>query len=388
MRLKIVCLLACLAVFTLACGEKKTPQAPALPPPAVTVIETKAQDIPIYSEFVGETHGLKDIAIRARVEGFLEGIHFMEGSPVKKGDLLYTLESQSYEEKVAAQRSAVAEQKTFLAKAKGDLDRIQPLAEINAVSQSDLDEAVAAYEARISSVEAAQANLRAAQIQLGYTRIHSPIDGIIGKTQAKVGDFVGRDPNPVILNTVSQVKTILVTFFITENQYLEVARYLSEAGKKSLGEEKLSLELILIDGSVYKHPGKIDFVNREVDTTAGAMLVQASFPNPERLLRPGQFTKVRIKGRVVKDGILIPQRCVMEVQGLFNVYVVDGADTAHNREVSVGPKIGSEWLIPDGLKPGERVIYEGLQKVKDGAKVKPTVAAPTNSTGSTDQGKK
>ena len=384
MRLKIVCLLACLSVSVLACGEKKATQAPAPPPPAVTVIETKAQDIPIYSEFVGETHGLKDIAIRARVEGFLEGIHFQEGGPVKKGDLLYSLESQPFKEKVAAQRSAVAEQKTFLAKAKGDLDRIRPLAEINAVSQSDLDEAVAAYEARLSSVEAAKANLRAAQIQLGYTRIHSPIDGIIGKTQAKVGDFVGRDPNPVILNTVSQVETILVTFFITENQYLEVARYLSESGKKSVGEEKLSLELLLVDGSVYKHPGKIDFVNREVDTTTGAMLVQASFPNPEGLLRPGQFTKVRVKGRVVKDGILIPQRCVMEVQGLFNVYVVDGADTAHNREVSVGPKIGSEWLIPEGLKPGERVIYEGLQKVKDGAKVKPTVADAN----SNDQGKK
>lgn len=384
MRLKIVCLLACLSVFVLACGEKKTTQALAPPPAAVSVIETKAQDVPIYLEFVGETHGLKDIAIRARVEGFLEGIHFKEGSPVKKGDLLYTLESQTYEEKVAAQRSAVAEQKTFLAKAKGDLDRIRPLAEINAVSQSDLDEAVAAYEARLSSVEAARANLRAAKIQLGYTRIHSPIEGIIGKTQAKVGDFVGRDPNPVILNTVSQVETILVTFFITENQYLEVARYLSEAGKKNVGEEKLNLELILIDGSVYKYPGKVDFVNREVDTTTGAMLVQASFPNPERLLRPGQFTKVRVEGRVVEDGILIPQRCVMEVQGLFNVYVVDGADTAHNREISVGPKIGSDWLIPEGLKPGERVIYEGLQKVKDGAKVKPTVAAAN----SNDQGKK
>jgi membrane fusion protein (multidrug efflux system) len=388
MRLKIVCLLACLSVYVLACGEKKTAQAPAPPPPAVTVVETKAQDIPIYSEFVGETHGLKDIAIRARVEGFLEGIHFQEGGPVKKGELLYTLESQPFEEKVAAQRSAVAEQQTFLAKAKGDLDRIRPLAEINAVSQSDLDEAVAAYEARLSSVEAAKANLRAAEIQLGYTRIRSPIDGIIGQTQAKVGDFVGRDPNPVILNTVSQVDTILVTFFITENQYLELARYLSQAKAQTVREENLQIQLILSDESVYNHPGKLDFVNREVDTATGAMLVQASFPNPERLLRPGQFTKVRIKSRVVKDGILIPQRCVMEVQGLFNVYVVDGDDTAHTREISVGPKIGSDWLISEGLKPGERVIYEGLQKVKDGAKVKPTVVAPTNSTGSADQGKK
>ena len=178
-------------------------------------------------EFVGQTSGLKDIAIRARVEGFLEGLHFQEGGEVKKGDLLYTLESQPFEEKVAARMSAVAEVKTMLAKTKGDLDRIKPLAEINAVSKSDLDEAVAAYEATQSSLDAAKATLRAAKIELSYTKIYSPIDGIIGKTQAKVGDFVGRDPNPVILNTVSQVDTILVTFFITETQYLELARHLA-----------------------------------------------------------------------------------------------------------------------------------------------------------------
>jgi membrane fusion protein (multidrug efflux system) len=211
----------------------------------------------------------------------------------------------------------------MLAKAKGDLDRIRPLAEINAVSKSDLDEAVAAYEATQSSLEAAKATLRAAKIELSYTKILSPIDGIIGKTKAKVGDFVGRDPNPVILNTVSQVDTILVTFFITETQYLEVARHLAGAEPVQVDNREPSLELILIDGSVYGHDGKVDFVDREVDTTTGAMLVQASFPNPEKLLRPGQFVRVRVKGRVIKDGILIPQRCVMELQGLYNVFVVD-----------------------------------------------------------------
>lgn len=374
MRLKNVCLLACVALFFLACEGKDNAKAPAaLPPPDVSVVETKAQDVPIYLEFVGQTFGLKDIAIRARVEGFLEGIHFQEGGQVKKGDLLYTLESQPFEEKVAARKSSVAEAETMLAKAKGDLDRIRPLAKINAVSQSDLDEAVAAHEAGISTVEAAQATLRAAQIELGYTKIYSPIDGIIGKTQAKVGDFVGRDPNPVILNTVSQVDTILVTFFITESQYLEINRYLRETGQKDVREEKPSLELILIDGSVYKHPGLVDFINREVDTTTGAMLVQASFPNPEELLRPGQFAKVRAKGQVVKDGILIPQRCVMELQGLHNVFVVDANNTVAIREIKIGPKVGSEWLILEGLKPGEKVIYEGLQKARDGATVKPTV---------------
>jgi len=374
MRFKIVGLIASLSFLLFACGEKQATEAPAPPAPEVSVIETKAQDVPLFLEFVGQTGGLKDIAIRARVEGFLEGLHFQEGGEVKKGDLLYTLESQPFEEKVAARMSAVAEVKTMLAKTKGDLDRIKPLAEINAVSKSDLDEAVAAYEATQSSLEAAQATLRAAKIELSYTKILSPIDGIIGKTKAKVGDFVGRDPNPVILNTVSQVDTILVTFFITETQYLEVARHLATTDTDRADNGEANLELILIDGSTYKYKGRPDFVDREVDTTTGAMLIQASFPNPEKLLRPGQFARVRAEARIVKDGILIPQRCVMELQGLHNVYVVDASNKAENREITVGPKVGSNWLITDGLKPGERVVYEGLQKVRDGADVNPTLA--------------
>jgi len=314
----------------------------------------------------------------------MEGLHFQEGGDVKKGDLLYTLESQPFEEKVANRMSKVAEADTLMTYAKNDLNRIKPLAKINAVSKSDLDSAVASHEAAISSKKAAEANLRAAKIELGYTKIYSPIDGIIGKTQAKVGDFVGRDPNPVILNTVSRVDTILVTFFITETQYLVLARELAKIDPQALENREANLELILIDGSVYDHKGKSDFVDREVDTTTGAMLVQASFPNPEKLLRPGQFARVRIKGQVITDAILIPQRCVMELQGLHNVYVVDASNKAEIREVTVGTKVDSNWLITEGLKPGEKVVYEGLQKVRDGATVKPTVA----DLNSTDQGKK
>ena len=299
---------------------------------------------------------------------------FKEGNDVQQGDLLYTLESQPFEEKVAARQSAVAEQKTMLAKAKGDLDRIRPLADINAVSKSDLDQAVAAYEATLSSLEAAKANLRAAKIQLSYTKIKAPIDGIIGKTQAKVGDFVGKDPNPVILNTVSRVDTVLVSFFITETQYLAIARHLAKENQADIEEREANLELILIDGSVYEHKGRADFINREVDPTTGAMLVQASFPNPEKLLRPGQFARVRAQAQMVTDAILVPQRCVMELQGLYNVYVVAADNKVVTREVSAGPKVDSFWLIEKGLKPGEKVIYEGLQKVKDGVTVKPTPA--------------
>ncbi len=364
-------LFVCACVMLSSCDRE--PSATAPPPTEVSIIETAFEEVPLYMEFVGQTGGLKDIAIRARVEGFLEGIHFKEGSEVKKGDLLYELESQSYEEKVSTRMSAVAEAKTKLAKARGDLGRIKPLTEINAISMSDLDEAVAAEEAALAGLDAEEANLRASRIELSYTMIKSPINGLIGKTAAKVGDFVGRDPNPVILNTVSNIDTILVTFFITETQYLAMARYLAEAEPQKQREERNSLELILVDGSVYTHKGNTDFIDREVNPTTGAMLIQASFPNPKKLLRPGQFTKVRAKGQVIKNGILIPQRCVMELQGLYNVFVVDSDQKVAIREIKAEQKVGSYWLITEGLEAGEKVIFEGLQKVKDGATVKPVL---------------
>ena len=374
MALRTLALIGCCSLLISACGDQQKAPVAAPPPPEVQVFQTTARDTPLVIEFVGVTSGIKDITIRARVEGFLEGLHFQEGSLVKKGDLLYTLESQPFEEKVATRMSGVAEVKTMLAKSKGDLERIEPLAKINAVSKSDLDAAQAAYDATLSSLEAAEANLRAAKIQLSYTRILSPIDGIIGKTQAKVGDFVGKDPSPVILNTVSQVDTILVTFFITETQYLEYSRYqASRAGNES-SDGANNIRMTLVDGSLYGHPGKVDFLDRNVDTTTGAMQAQASFPNPEKLLRPGQFTKLQINTRVVKDAILIPQRCVMEVQGLYSVFVVDSNNTVQTRVVEVGTKIGSAWMIMMGLEDGEKVIYEGLQKVKDGVTVKATIA--------------
>ncbi len=367
-------ILPCIFFLVLfSCSKKEEQQAQA-PPPQVTVVVTQAKDVPIYQEFVGQIYGFKDIAIRARVEGFLEDIHFQEGSRVEKRALLYTLESQPFEADVAAKMSRVAGAKTNLAKAKSDLNRIEPLAKEKAVSESDLDSAVAQYEASIESVKAAEANLRASNIQLGYTKIYSPISGIIGKTKAKVGDFVGRSPNPVILNTVSRIDTVLVEFFITETQYLQVARrFISQTGSTDQNAREATLEMILTDGSLYEHKGKANFIDRDVDPTTGAMLVQASFPNPQELLRPGQFAKVKALVTIVKDGILIPQRCVVELQGLYSVHVVGDGDKVQTREVKVGSKINQFWLITEGLKPGEHVVYEGLQRVRDGAVVKPTI---------------
>jgi len=376
MNSKLLCLFVALWIaLGSGCSQQQEPSSQAPPPPEVSVVVLEGQEVPIHLEFVGQVHGHKDIAIRARVEGFLEGMHFEEGSPVKKGQLLYSLESQPFEAEVAAKMSGVAEAKIHLAKAASDLARIRPLARRNAVSQSDLDAAVAQHDAAEASVEAAEANLRAAQIQLSYTKVRSPIDGIIGKTEAKVGDFVGRSPNPVILNVVSNIETVRVQFFLTENQYLLMARHIIEKGGVETAETRSEapFELILADDSLYSHRGRFDFIDRQVDPTTGAILVQASFPNPDRMLRPGQFAKVRALAETVKDGILVPQRSIKELQGFYRVYVVTDQDKVEERNVTLGPVFGSRQLVRNGLRTGEKVVYEGLQKVSDGAAVRPKI---------------
>ena len=378
MKLKNIILLISSLLIIVSCG---TDEQSKLFVPEIPVYKIIAEDVPIYQEFVGQVYGLKDISIRARVEGFLEGIYFDEGRVVKKGQLLYTIESQPFEADVAANMSLLAKEKTMHVNAESELNRIRPLAEINAVSQSDLDAAVARFDASQASVEAAEANLRAAQIQLSYTTIYSPISGIIGKTKAKVGDFVGREPNPVILNVVSRIDVILVEFFLTESQYLIFARAINKNKELKKAERREpNLELILSDGSVHNHKGKVEFLDRDVDPTTGSILVQASFPNPEGLIRPGQFARINASVRTIKNGILIPQRSVMELQGIHNVYVINDENKVELRRIIVGPTIDSFWLVDEGLNNGERVVYEGLQKVKPGMTVIPvlTKAERTN----------
>jgi len=363
--LKIIFLLGFLFILY-SCSEKET----SMPTLKIEVYEIVEQEVPIINEFVGNVFGQKDIAIRARAIGFLEGIHFDEGRMVEKGKPLYSIESQQYESESAAMQSKLAEAKTTLAYAESDLKRIKPLAENNAVSQSDLDAAVAKYEAAKANVDAAKANLRASNILLGYTKIKSPITGIIGKTKAKVGDFVGQSPNPVILNVVSLIDTILVDFYLTESFYLKMFReIINSENVDNPARKKKNLELVLVDGTVFNHTGSIKFIDREVDPTTGAILIQASFPNPDKLIRPGQFAKVRAEIDVVENGILIPQRCIMELQGIHSVFVVTADNKVESREVKTGPKVDSSWLIEDGLKAGEKIVYEGLQKVRPGMTV-------------------
>ena len=359
-----------------SCGKK---ELPAMPPQSFQVYEVKARSIPIYEEFVGQIYGEKDIPIRARVEGYLTGIHFIEGETVKKGQLLYTIDADPFLEKVAAETSRVSEANTVLVQAENDLKRIEPLAEMSAVSQQELDMARAKRDAAESGLEAAQANLNIAKINLGYTKMYAPIEGIIGKTEAREGEFVGREPNPVILNTVSQLRSVRVQFFLSENDYLKLARsYIAERNTKierSRDDSPAEMELILADGSLYPEKGRGDFIDRNIDASTGSILVQATFPNPDRLIRPGQFARVRVRVRQADDAILIPQKCATELQGQFSVFFVNPENKVESRQVKISDRIGEFFVISEGLKEGDRIVLEGLQKVRPEMEIVPEVTA-------------
>jgi membrane fusion protein (multidrug efflux system) len=360
--------------FMTSCGKK---EAPAVPPLKVKVIEILQTTVPVPVDFVGQTYGYKDIPIRARVDGFLTGLYFKEGAYVKQGELLYTIDPEQYKAVEAQRMSGLAEARTNMVKAESDLKRIRPLAEINAVSQRDLDAAVAQFEAAQARVEAEEAQLRYARINLGYTRISSPIDGIIGQTEAKTGEYVGKSPNPIVLNTVSSTDTILVNFSISENEFLTLVREMNQKQKNdSIKNDenegrKSRISLILSDGSIFEYPGKFNFANRQVDPATGTILFQAAFPNPDKILRPGLFARVRIVMNEIQDGLLIPQRCVKELQGVFQVYVVKENNQIETRNVKLGPKIGGMWLVESGLAAGESVVFEGLNLVRPDMIVEP-----------------
>jgi len=354
----------------------KEDAAKTAPPPDIQVINVMQKDVPIKSEFVGQVYGLLDIPIRARVEGYLEGIHFNEGLPVKKGDLLYTIDSQPFLAEVAAQKSKVAEAQTYLVNAENELARYKPLAEINAVSKSDLDAAQASRDATEASLDAAKANLRISNINLSYCTIKSPIDGLIGKTEARAGEFVGREPNPVILNMVSQIESTRVQFFITEADYLKLVNEVIERGEEndpSATETRQhgNFELILADGSVYEEKGDFDFIDRNVDASTGTILVQTIFPNKSGILRPGMFAKVRVQLEIIENAILVPQRCVLELQGQYSVFVVEADNTVNARQVKASNRLGDLWLISEGLTTGDKVVIDGMQKVASGMVVNP-----------------
>ena len=363
-------------LFSLVLTSCKDKEVKTMTPQNIKVYKVVPKTVPIYEVFVGQVFGEKDIPIRARVEGFLEGIHFKEGSTIKKGDLLYVIDPDPFKENVVAKQSMVAQANTVVIQSESDLKRVKPLAEMDAVSQRELDQAQAQRDASLSSLKAANADLNIAEINLSYTRILSPIDGIIGRTLAREGEFVGKDPNPVILNTVSDISSIRVQFFLSENEYLKIAKEISQYRKEHAGNEraeKVEIELILSDGSTFDQKGEIDFIDRNIDTSTGTILLQATFPNPDGIIRPGQFARVKIKVMDVKDAIIVPQKCLTELQGQYSVLVVNAENKVETVQVEIGEKIPGYTIIKNGVKSGDQIILEGLQKARPGMEVIPVV---------------
>jgi len=370
-------LLLTAAAALAGCGES----APPAPPPLEVKVErVEPRDVPLYLEMVGQTLGSVDIPIRARVDGVLEEIHFHEGRSVRQGQLLYVIDPRPFESRVAEAQGRMAEAQTRLAKAQSDLERIRPLAEMDAVSRQDLDGAVAQYEAARGSVQAAGAQVEQARIQLGYTRIEAPVDGLIGITQAKVGEYVGMSPNPVVLNVVSRTDPIRVRFSINEREYLRFSRDFAANRRKAdeTGEPQAALQLILADGTVHAHEGHVVSLDAAIDPATGTLTLEADFPNPERLVLPGQFARVRGVLEIRRGALAVPQRAVMETQGLFQVAVVGDDGTVGIRRVEMGPRVERRWIVESGLEPGERIALDGLQRLRNGMKVVPTEGAATD----------
>jgi membrane fusion protein, multidrug efflux system len=361
--------LAAFALTLIAFGCSK-PAPPAPQPPNVQVAAVIQRDVPIFVEAIGQTRGAEEVEVRARVQGFLESVAFEEGSAVRKGKLLYTIDPREYEAAVSQAKGRLAQAQADLARYDQDVARYQPLVEQNALPKQNLDTAVAQANAGRANLEAAQAAVTQAQLNLSYTKIYAPLDGIIGKTEVNVGNLVGQGQN-TLLTHISQVGAIHVRFTIPERDYLYYARRRQEHGGNAPGE----FELVLADGSVHPDKGRLVFVDRNVDPVTGTILLEAAFPNPNAIVRPGQFARVRAAVDLKKGAILVPQRAVTELQGIYNVAVVGGGDTVEIRMVTPAERIGTLWVIDAGLKAGDRIVVEGLQKVRAGMKVKPEMVA-------------
>jgi membrane fusion protein (multidrug efflux system) len=380
-------LLAGLLLFGCGKEQKAPPQ-----PPIVEVVEVTQKDVPVYGEWVGTLDGTVNATLRAQVQGYLIKQNYREGDSVRKDQVLFEIDAREYQAALDQARSALHQSKAALEQAKAEvsrqearwetakanLKRIRPLAEQNAVSQKDLDDAVGLELSNRSAVEAAkaavvaaesqvlgaQAAVEKAQLNLGFTKITSPIDGIAGIAKAQIGNLVG--PGSIEeLTTVSTINPIKCYVSLSEQEYMRAM----ERRPKQVG--KVPLDLILSDGSTYPYKGEVAFADRQVDVRTGTIRVGTIFPNPQSLLRPGMFSRVRAEMGIKKAAPVIPQRAVTEVQGRYLVAVVTSENKVAIKPVKVGEWFGQLWVVEEGLKPGEKVVAEGTQKVRDGMVVNP-----------------
>jgi membrane fusion protein (multidrug efflux system) len=364
----LVPLAASLALGISGCKKEAPPPPPA---PTVQVAEITLTNLPLAIEFIGQLDSPQNVEVRARVEAFVDNVLFTEGTEVKEGDPLFALDKKPFEEKLAAASGMLAEAKAALNKYDKDVARLKPLAEKRAIPQQDLDNAVASVDVGKANVLSAEARVVSAKIDLSYCDVKSPLAGLIGAKLVSVGSLVGKG-EPTLLATISQLDPIWFYCNVSEVQYLRAETEIRRTGKKV---EDLPITLMLATGSEHPEKGKIVFIDRAVDAKTGTLRVRAAFRNPEKLLRPGMFARIKVDIGVRPESVLVPERAVAELQGKNFVWVIDAENKATQRSVKVGETIGENVLIVEGLKAGERIVVEGLQKVREGAPVQPKTAS-------------
>lgn len=353
-----------LSTLLLAACSKAPPPPPA--PVEVSVYEVTPRAVTVSEDYVAQTEALNAVEIRPRVGGLLDSQVVTEGAHVKKGQLLFTIDPQPYEAAVAQAKAAVGQTHAAMQQAVRDLARVQPLSAIDAVSQQELDAAIARRDANAASVAAAEAALRTAELNLGYTKVYAPIDGIVGRAQLKVGGLV--TAYSTLLTTVYSVDPMYVNFSLSEQRVLELQRQLGRPLNQN-SKTAPPFHVLLADGSEYPLPAKLNFIDAAVDQRTGTLAVRLELANPQQLLRANQFARVRVDSQRLDDALLVPQRAVQDLQGKNYVWSIDADGKAVQRDVTMGARIGPDWLVRSGLSAGDKVIVDGVQKLKPGAMV-------------------
>jgi len=353
-----------LVVFVVSgCGKEK--ETATAPPVKVNVVKAIVNDVPIYEDFVAQVYGQSDVDIRSRVEGWVTSVNFKEGSAVKKGSLLYIIDDVQYQTRVDRESSQLARAKTELVRTQNELGRVKPLTELNALSKKDLDNAQAAYDAAQAEVQASEASLQNSRIELGYTRVSAPFDGVVGISKVRVGDYVSRAGTTNVLTTISSIGGVRIRFQISEREYLRIAQMTTE----ELSSARKNVQLILADGSLYSEKGEVNFADRQIDPTTGTLTIEATFPNPKGLLRPGLYVKTRVLLSTYPNAVLVPQRAVVQLQNLTQVFTVTDSSTLKVTIVETGPKVGDAWVIKKGLNAGDKVAVVGVASLTPNSKI-------------------
>jgi len=370
-----MCLLAATILAAASgCRDDNTAAAATAkaPPPSVSVLSVAPEQVAVSGEWIATLDGVVNAQIRPQVSGYLIRRSYREGGFVHKGDVLFEIDRRTFDAALNQATARMAESQAQLAKAERDLARDKPLAEQRAIAQSQLDNDVSARDAAQATLASAKAAVEAAQLNLGFTRVTSLIDGVAAIAVAQIGDLVGPE---TLLTTVSQVNPIKVNFPISEQEYLAIANLVGSPGAAAkLWQAGGGLTLLLADGSTYPHRGSVLAVDRDVDPKVGTIRVSATFPNPGNILRPGQYGRVRAQTAVRQNALLVPQRAVAELQNGFQLRVLTPDNVVKVRTVTLGPRVGDRWVVEKGLATGDRVVLDS-PSLKDGTQVSPHTAA-------------